>query len=449
MGNDERRSGPGGVLVDEPAWVNGPNLAGMLLREQFVEVVSTVDELSDSELWYRLDVLESRARSIEAERAVLLDVLERRKAYRADGHAGLVGKLRAGVRWSKAESRCRTQLARLVAAHPAVGERLHDGVLPIANAHALARTFANPRVRAEFDLAVGNLLTIAIHWEHDDFRLKLAEWEAAADADGAHRERAVGHQGRCASLTEFDGTGTLFASWGDADTALNREVFDRFVQAEWDADWKWTRATHGDDATPALMPRTDAQRRADALTAIFRRAGSVEPGGKAPRIVVNIHLDFATWVELMTRAGVFPEQSTDPFDRTPPLPEHRRCSTQDGQPIDPIRALRASIEGHVRFVITNDEGVPIRWGRERRLFTGPARQAVMSLLHRCTFPGCRVPSSKCQADHLDEWATGGLTEPGNGGPECGRHNRFRNRGFRSVRDRWGWHMFRPDGTEIC
>jgi hypothetical protein len=32
---------------------------------------------------------------------------------------------------------------------------------------------------------------------------------------------------------------------------------------------------------------------------------------------------------------------------------------------------------------------------------------------------------------------------------CPRHNRFKNRGYRTIRDPHGhWHTYRPDGTEI-
>lgn len=103
----------------------------------------------------------------------------------------------------------------------------------------------------------------------------------------------------------------------------------------------------------------------------------------------------------------------------------------------------------MRFVVLNDDGVPIRWGRERRLFEGAAREAVMMLSTRCTQPGCRVKASHCEADHLVEWSRGGSTNPDNGGPKCDGHNKFRNRGYVSRRDKRGWHTYRPDGSEIC
>ena len=91
--------------------------------------------------------------------------------------------------------------------------------------------------------------------------------------------------------------------------------------------------------------------------------------------------------------------------------------------VNPDHVLRILLEGYVRFVIQNDEGVPIKWGRLRRLFKGAARDAVLSLSPRCTTPGCRVRSRRCEANHLHEYCEGGSTDPDNGGPGCDRHNR--------------------------
>ena len=68
---------------------------------------------------------------------------------------------------------------------------------------------------------------------------------------------------------------------------------------------------------------------------------------------------------------------------------------------------------------------------------------------RCIWPGCFVPVGRCQADHLEDWQHGGCTCSTNGAPLCGRHNRWKNRGYKVWRDPNGiWHTYRPDGSEI-
>ena len=109
---------------------------------------------------------------------------------------------------------------------------------------------------------------------------------------------------------------------------------------------------------------------------------------------------------------------------------------------------------HVRRVVVGADGVVLDMGRRRRLFTG-ARQLAVRLANRtCYWPGCNVPVTQCQTDHLDSWSPtgdrgGGSTNPGNGGPACGKHNRYKQQGFTVWRDPAGrWHTYRPDGTEV-
>jgi hypothetical protein len=186
------------------------------------------------------------------------------------------------------------------------------------------------------------------------------------------------------------------------------------------------------------------------VTAIFQRAAATAPGAKPPKPVGVVHVDWQTYRDWMVEAGLFPEQfATDPFDDPAPLVSRLRCETGDGTLISPDHVMRVLLEGYVRFVIHNDEGVPIHWGRQRRMFEGAARDAVMCLAPRCTHPGCAVRGHRNQSDHLKPWSEGGETSPDNGAPRCPRHNRLRNHGYTVHRDSSGhWHTYRPDGTEI-
>jgi len=126
-----------------------------------------------------------------------------------------------------------------------------------------------------------------------------------------------------------------------------------------------------------------------------------------------------------------------------------RCSTLDGHLVDPTEAVLAALTGHVRRVVVGAAGVVIDLGRRTRCFTGPAQLAVRLASTHCAWPGCHVPVTRCQTDHLVGWRGGGRTDPGNGAPTCGRHNRLKEHGFRVRRDEaGGWHTYRPDGSEI-
>ena len=132
----------------------------------------------------------------------------------------------------------------------------------------------------------------------------------------------------------------------------------------------------------------------------------------------------------------------------PTDPDLFRCETLDGTPLDPTEAIASALMSKVRRVIVDANSTVTDLG-ETRYFTGNARLAVKLQNTTCVWPGCCVPSSACEADHIVEHSRSGRTNPGNGAPLCGKHNRWKQKGFTIWRDPAGqWHTMRPDGTEI-
>lgn len=128
-----------------------------------------------------------------------------------------------------------------------------------------------------------------------------------------------------------------------------------------------------------------------------------------------------------------------------------RCGTVDGRPLDPTEVVVATLIGQVRRVVTRADGIVIDMGRKQHCFTGARALAVRLADPSCSWTGCGVPASECQCDHLEPFngPRAGPTNPDNGCPLCGRHNRLKEHGFTVVRDERGrYHVFRPDGTEI-
>lgn len=392
---------------------------------------------------------EARRRQLEVDDALVIASLEREKVYKRDGHATMFGLLRSKLGWSDRECRMHTQIARLVEAEPSAGEALFEAWAPVANIATIARLYARTECREPLERTIGALLRDAERMEHDDFKVEAQRWRLKHDPI-VQRKHRNSHANRGAWFQIGEHAGSLSVHWSSYDAARNREVFDRQYESEFEADWAKTVELHGEQACAALMPRTAAQLAADAITAIFQRSASTPPGSKAPKSIGNIHVDWHTFCDLMVERNVFPERSLDPFEDPTPIVSRLRCETGDGVLVDRDTVMRTLLEGFVRFVVLDDEGVPIRWGRERRLFSGAARDAVLTLSARCTHPGCRVRAGRCQIDHLVEWHQGGETCPGNGGVGCGRHNRLKHRNRYTVkRDAQGlWHTLRPDGTEI-
>ena len=240
----------------------------------------------------------------------------------------------------------------------------------------------------------------------------------------------------------------MLAGCGSLSGAELKTIFDHFVDAEFRTDWDKAKIEHGDATVKAHLERTDGQRRFDAPSAIFQRAAATEPDGTGPKLVTNLVIDDATYDRTLTALATGVRPAADPDD------ESYRCSTLDGHPVEPTEAVAASLLGKVRRVVVDVDSVVIDLGRSRRLFTGSARLAAQLANTECFWPGCHVPVTHCQIDHLtpfterDDGRGGGRTNPDNGGPACGKHNRHKEHGYTVWRDSSGWHVLRPDGTEI-
>jgi hypothetical protein len=416
----------------------------------FSQVAAVVASMDDVALRVRLRELEGAERELQAERAVVLAELDERNVYRTDGHATMWGLLRAELHWSDRDCGEQMRIARLVARFPDAGDALHEHRTSVASIAEIARAAANERIGDQIDDRIGGFLRNAELLEHDEVRIKVRSWERRTDADHVRRHAESRHEQRTAHWTATGDGGGLTVEWGPIDALANREILDRYLEAEWLTDWEATVERYGDDASSTLMPRTADQRRADAVTNALRDAASRPPGSKAPDSVLDVHIDHATFTDILVAAELLPDRDRDPFEHPEPHESTRLCHTDHGEPLDPHTVFQLMIEGYIRYVIHDEQGVPIRWGRKRRLFEGAARDAVRSMSTRCTHPGCRVPTKRTHTDHTIEWSRGGRTDPDNGGIKCERHNLLKNQGFNVWRDQLGiWHTYRPDGTEIC
>ena len=67
-------------------------------------------------------------------------------------------------------------------------------------------------------------------------------------------------------------------------------------------------------------------------------------------------------------------------------------------------------------------GRPLRFGRERRLFSGAQRDALAIRDGGCRFPECERPASWCEAHHIVPWSRGGSTDVDDGVLLCRHHH---------------------------
>ena len=400
----------------------------------------------DAVVW--IEELERLARRVDAVRTALVDTIGRNVLHTADGHGSPKIMVRHVARLTEAEASARAKAVRIVRHLPKVAAAWQAGEVPTCAVRAMGRVAANPRVVAAMQQRSDEFLTDAKTMGAKTFSHKVHRWARLVDEDGPTPPNERNHNKRDARLRQnpldqsWDLTG-FFASMQGAEL---REILDRYIDAEFKTDW--AEATTrlgaggwlGDGITKHDLARTDAQRRADALVQIFRDAAAADGSAVPAGWVHNIHWSAAAYEEML---AAIDHNRTPRFD-----PDSFMCRTDDGHDIDPTEAAANSLLNKIRRVIVDAAGVVIDLGRARR-FTGSARLAATAGYTHCIWPGCRAPASRCDIDHLHEHGKGGTTNPANSAPLCGKHNRWKQKGFRIQRDSTGhWHTTRPDGSQL-
>lgn len=217
----------------------------------------------------------------------------------------------------------------------------------------------------------------------------------ARDAEALDRQERRARQRREFTLTP-DGHGTvhLFGRLTDEAAAIVRAALDPLAAP-------LPRTDEGPD------PRSAAQRRADALEELCRRALAGRPteateaarpaGRPATQVMVTIPLRLLT-------DGL----------GTATLP--------DGAPLSPGAARRMACDADLIPAVLGTASAVLDVGRSQRLFTSARRRALIVRDRGCGFPGCDRPPEWCEGHHILGFAHGGRTEPRNGVLLCGHHH---------------------------
>lgn len=434
----------------------------------FAGVIEAKVELPDSGVDDELRRLELQRRECDAELIATICVAEARNLFCLDGHRSMNAYLRATFNWSRAEATRWLNLARAVDHVPGIGDALVAGRIGVPQVAEFAKAHSNVRVRDALDALAPTLVRHAEELSFPDFQIVLQHAMALADEDGAVRDESDSVKGRRATAVNVDGELFVQATGGDAlTTAEVLAILDRFVDREFRRDVEAVDTENQGDGLD--LPRTDTQRRHDAIVEIFRTANAALDDGISPSATeptVNIVIDDATFARMLSTSNLAPDTDLDgvridPFtglaDPTELLdglladPDgilDLRCETANGVVVSARHVLQAALAGHVRRVVVDAAGTVIDLGRRSRLFTGSARQAALVLLRRCQHPGCEIQAEHCQVDHSVEHHQGGATDQANAGGLCAAHNREKHRRRWRVRRAANGHNYtiRDDGT---
>jgi hypothetical protein len=391
----------------------------------------------------KLRQLEVAARRIEASIVGAVEVAERTGHYQLDGHRTVSAWTMATTNCTRGEATARTRSAHLLTRLTSITEEFFAGRVGVAQVREIARLAANPRSGSQVDGSEEILLEAAQTLEFADFRVVTQRWEQLADADGAHAEHERAHEHRNARV-DFDGAVVRFeTAHGVMQGTSMRNVFEAFCQAEFDRDWTWVKQTYGDDASSTHLPRTAAQRRADAFVAMVLAAAEAGVGGgRSIDTTVNLICDLDQFERRLEAEAVDFDDLASPapaLDVDPATVRDRRCETTDGVPVDLRQMVAAALLGGLRVIFVDGAGVIVAAGRKRRFYSGALREAIMAIDPVCGWLGCNLRAQIAEIDHLQPRSRGGPTDASNAKIMCGRHNIFKQTADYQVERQ-------PDGT---
>ncbi|WP_338181150.1 DUF222 domain-containing protein, partial [Jatrophihabitans sp.] len=270
--------------------------------------------------------------------------------------------------------------------------------------------------------------------------------EATLDPDGrADRERDLERRRFFRLVAHADGSSTAAGRLTPEATVVWRTVLD-------------------DLAAPAPAedgvrdPRTPGQRVHDGLLdaglRLLRSGELPDAGGTPVSIAVTITLDqLREQAALAAASQAADSQAADSEAATSAVgstvghsasPKHQAgagtgyAQTAFGDLLPVRRLLALGDEAEIAAIVLDDAGAVLDYGRARRLASCSQRRALAARDKGCSFPGCTVPPSRCQAHHVVAWIAGGSTDIGNLVLLCGYHHR--------EFERRGWIVTMVDGT---
>jgi hypothetical protein len=358
------------------------------------------DTLDDAQLADAVVGLHRQQARLAAAAARLTSALDARRVYADDGSRSCGAWLAHRCRLPVGQARAQAWLGRRLRTMPATAEAFAAGEICQRHAAVLA-SLAAGRTAEFFARDEAELVDDARRLTWPDFCRAVEYWRQCADPDGIEKDAAHDEALRRVHLSPgLRGTGHLDGLLTSLGRATVASALGRIEQELFDADSAAARAEHGDAATACHLTRTPSQRRHDALVEMARRAITAPAGGKRPRPLVSVLVGYETF-------------------------KGRICELADRTVVTPGTVASLLDEALIERVVFDGPSRVIDLGRARR-FTGAVRRALEVRDQGCMHAsGCDMPIERCQGDHVQPWATGGLTTADNGQLRCGYHNRWR------------------------
>ena len=325
--------------------------------------------------------------------------------WAADGAQSTAAWLSTRCHLPLGEARSQLRRGRALPCLPLCAEAFSAGAIGVAHVDLLVKAAeCTARVAPDaFARDEAVLVAAAGELKFAPFSGVVAYWTQLADPDGAE-ECAMEKMAR----RDVYVSQSLGGTWLGKMTLdpIGGAIYDaelRRLEAEmFEGDWAEAKARLGRDPHLGELPRTPAQRRADAAVEMAVRSKAMPVGARRPEPLFSVLVDYPTL------AG-------------------RICQLAHGAILSPGSLVpwlkEASFE---RIVFAPPKR--IECSVTARFFTGATRRAIEIRDQYCTHPYCEAPAERCQIDHIIPYSQGGETTQENGRVHCGFHNRRRNGG---------------------
>lgn len=106
--------------------------------------------------------------------------------------------------------------------------------------------------------------------------------------------------------------------------------------------------------------------------------------------------------------------------------------TANGIPIPAGAARTMLCNAGIRSMVFGAKSQILDIAQESRFFPKYMRRALQAKYRGCAYPGCTMPASRCEADHIIPWEEGGATSVDNGCLFCPMHHHARHCGLFTV-----------------
>jgi Domain of unknown function (DUF222) len=362
--------------------------------------LATVDGM---ELGAGLVALQRLDARLLAVRCRLVEVFDAAKLYRADHDRSTATWLAKRTKAPRVAMASLVKLAHRLRKAPIVRGALARGELDRERVEVLSRNTESPRepVRSAFARDEAELVERASTRPYEELGRMLGYWKDTVDPDDAEAKAEKAHDQRRLHLSQsMDGMWYLD---GLLDPVSGHEVataLERVYRELLDADWTQAREQHGPEVTVQQLARTPAQRRADALRELCRRATAAPPGSRLPQPLISVLVGYETLCG--------------------PIRE-----TFNGTVLSPGQVASLLTEADVERVVFGPTSRDISdLGRRTRFFTAAQRRVIEIRDRTCWVPGCEEPAGFCDTDHVPPWSQGGATNVSCGRLGCEYHNRI-------------------------